>query len=491
MAQSMAPGLSKVILYEAPLDSASQESAWDVMLNTMANENVAKQISSSWYVIGGVADPIAHQIFQQMAAQGQSFFEASGDDGAYSGLIDFPGDDPYVTVVGGTILSTNQDSTWSSETTWFDSYGVSGGGISTQYDLPAWQSDLYLSNPQVSGSRRNIPDVSIHAGNTYVRVDGQDASGPGCTSAAAPLWAGFAALINQQAAANGAPSVGCLNPVLYLIGKNALYYGRDFHDIADNSNNRSFNAVAGYDLCTGWGTPKGQSLINDILNLRPFTQSVYQYLQDGRTAVDSIAHWESTAFRAYKAPAAFNFYVGDAAVLRGTQKTVSGQKYNNWNNLSDVTNHHIFGVQTRSDQFVSNLAATNNATVQAQFIEGGNPGGYVNFNDPWRIDTIDHFGRRNQGMSDWARTINYSANDVGTSSPDSGVFLNQGFNQGQWRPTLLLSEYSTNAAHNSKWSVLYGPISILGRNKRDISIGYGHHHACGVHKLGRDGCCVL
>ena len=88
----------------------------------------------------------------------------------------------------------------------------------------------------------------------------------GGTSCAAPLWAGFTALVNQQAAAAGQATVGFLNPALYAIGKGASYTS-NFHDITTGNNFSSsspskFSAVAGYDLCTGWGTPNGTNLIN-------------------------------------------------------------------------------------------------------------------------------------------------------------------------------------------------------------------------------------
>ena len=85
---------------------APNPSPWEDLLNRMANDNVAKQLSCSWYQPGGAAKPTTDQIFQQMAAQGQSFFNASGDYDAYTGLIPFPGDTPYITQVGGTTLTT-------------------------------------------------------------------------------------------------------------------------------------------------------------------------------------------------------------------------------------------------------------------------------------------------------------------------------------------------------------------------------------------------
>ena len=235
----------------------------------MANDNLAKQLSCSWYEPGGAADPIADQIFQQMAAQGQSFFSASGDYDAYTGLIDFPGDTPYITQVGGTTLTTSgPGGAWVSETVWNRGNGVgSGGGISTQYPIPSWQTNINMTANQGSTTRRNTPDVALTAESVYVRADGVDHN-VGGTSCAAPLWAGFTALVNQQAAANGKPAAGFINPAVDAIGS-GLNYTNAFHDITtgNNTSYRSpakFHAVSGYDLCTGWGTPAGQNLINAL-----------------------------------------------------------------------------------------------------------------------------------------------------------------------------------------------------------------------------------
>ena len=89
------------MVYEAPNPSPLVD-----ILNRMATDNLAKQLSCSWYVPSGPAEPAAEQIWQEMAAQGQSFFNASGDYDAYTGLIDFPGDSTNITQVGGTTLTT-------------------------------------------------------------------------------------------------------------------------------------------------------------------------------------------------------------------------------------------------------------------------------------------------------------------------------------------------------------------------------------------------
>ena len=276
MVNCMAPGLSKIIVYEVPNDTVAYDGD---MLARIAQDNLAKQISSSW-IIGD--SPQYAQFYQQFAAQGQSFFQASGDEDAYyPGIFQFE-DGTNVTLVGGTTLTTTgPNGTYVSETVWNwgNEFGVagegigSGGGISTTYPIPSWQQGINMSANQGSTTMRNIPDVAFTADNIYVIADnGQQEPGTGGTSAAAPLWAAFAALVNQQAAVNGNPPLGFLNPALYAIGK-GTGYASAFHDITtgDNTSPNSptkFHAVAGYDLCTGWGTPNGQGMIQALVGKR-------------------------------------------------------------------------------------------------------------------------------------------------------------------------------------------------------------------------------
>src|ERR1035437_10524985 len=119
-----------------------------------------------------------------------------------------------------------------------------------------------------STTMRNVPDVAMTADGIYVAANGTGVPGLGGPSGSAPLWAGFTAVVNQQAAAMGQPSVGFINKAIYAIGKSSAY-SSCFHDITTGNNTSSssptsYYAVAGYDLCTGWGTPAGQSLINAL-----------------------------------------------------------------------------------------------------------------------------------------------------------------------------------------------------------------------------------
>ena len=243
----------------------------------MASDDLAKQLSSSWT---GFDDAGVQQAFVEFAIQGQSFFQASGDSGEYTSHknpVQPPADSTNITSVGGTTLSTSGPrGSWSSETTWswftqpLDGLtdDATSGGISTSYLQPAWQSGLNTPANQGSSFLRNLPDVAMVANQIFLIADNGSTYFAGGTSAAAPLWAGLTALINQQRATEGQPSVGFLNPALYAIGKGANY-SSCFHDITVGNNtnlssSKQFFATTGYDLCTGWGTPIGSALINAL-----------------------------------------------------------------------------------------------------------------------------------------------------------------------------------------------------------------------------------
>jgi subtilase family serine protease len=291
MAIAMAPGLNSVIVYELPPPPTNgYPPPPDDALNRMATDNLAKQLSSSLeYARSGNTD----EIFQELAAQGQSFFQSSGDIGATTGAnVSSPFDDPYVTLVGGTELTmTANGGAWSAETVWNNPseypYGESGGGISPTYSLPWYQEGINMSANGGSTTMRNMPDVAMVADNVVAYTAEEDISNPGewqgwdGTSIAAPLWAGFMALANQLAAIEGLPSVGFANPAIYWTGTHAGYT-EFFHDITSGNNTNSsspaqFSATTGYDLCTGWGTPNGQGTIDALC----FTLGGLVYVQFG------------------------------------------------------------------------------------------------------------------------------------------------------------------------------------------------------------------
>jgi subtilase family serine protease len=254
-ALGMAPGLSSLVVYVGSSDSA--------IFNAMATASpLNAQLSSSW--TWSPADPnIDDPYFQEFAAQGQNLFQASGDSGAWnSGSLIYPADDAYLTSVGGTDLTTTgPGGAWSSESAWV--YG--GGGVSPDgFRIPSWQTTAASGCSSCSQTSRNGPDVSANANFTFyvcANQSGCTANYYGGTSFAAPMWAGYLALVNQQSVANGNKVLGFINPSLYAIGQGSSY-GADFHDIISGSN--GYSATTGYDLATGWGSPNGAGLINAL-----------------------------------------------------------------------------------------------------------------------------------------------------------------------------------------------------------------------------------
>lgn len=248
-ALGMAPGLSSLVMYIGSNDTP--------IISAMTTHNpLPTTIGCSWGWTP--ADPSTlDPYFQKMAAQGQNFFAASGDSSTWSASNEaWPADDANVVSVGGTDLTTaSAGGPWQSETAWVDS----GGGISPDgIPIPSWQQLSGVINSSNGGSTtlRNGPDVSANANFTfYVCADqsGCTANLYGGTSFAAPMWAGYIALANQQLVANGKSTIGFLNPTIYAQNVTSSYT-TDFHDITSGTSG-SFSAVPGYDLVTGWGTP--------------------------------------------------------------------------------------------------------------------------------------------------------------------------------------------------------------------------------------------
>ncbi len=264
----MAPGLSQVRVYIAPdVFTNSGTNVYPaggddtLIFNTMASEDICKQLGLSWNW-RPVSVTANDGIFQQLMAQGQSLFAASGDYGSWPNYAYYyPEEDPYVISVGGTHLTTTgPGGNWVSETGWIRS----GGGASPDgFPIPSWQGGLNGVNG-ASTTLRNAPDVAMEANtDNYFCNVGYCTTGEGGTSYAAPRWAAFMALVNQQAVSNGVyGGVGFINPAVYTIGAGSQYT-TVFHDITIGSNGGYTNG-SGYDLVTGWGSPKGQPLIDAL-----------------------------------------------------------------------------------------------------------------------------------------------------------------------------------------------------------------------------------
>jgi subtilase family serine protease len=254
----MAPGLSSLVMYIGSTDTA-------IISAMTTHDPLPTTIGCSWGWTP--ADPSTlNPYFEKMAAQGQNFFAASGDSSTWSASNEaWPADNAYVVSVGGTDLVTaSAAGPWKSETAWSDS----GGGISPDgIPIPSWQQISGVINSSNKGSTtlRNGPDVSANANFTFYVCADQTACTAneyGGTSFATPMWAGYIALVNQQLAENGEPTIGFINPTIYAQNVTSDY-STDFHDITSGTSG-SYSAVVDYDLVTGWGSPNGTGLINAL-----------------------------------------------------------------------------------------------------------------------------------------------------------------------------------------------------------------------------------
>jgi kumamolisin len=259
----MAPGLHSLVMYIGSTDTS--------IISAMTTHSpLPTTIGCSWGWTP--ADPSTlDPYFEKMSIQGQNFFAASGDSSTWSSKNEaWPADDANVVSVGGTDLVTaSAAGPWKSETAWTDS----GGGISPDgIKIPSWQAETGVINSSNKGSTtlRNGPDVSANANFTFYTCADQTtclANEYGGTSFAAPMWAGYIALVNQQLANNGESTIGFINPTIYAENESGgaltSAYSTDFHDITSGTSG-SYSATTGYDLVTGWGSPNGTGLINAL-----------------------------------------------------------------------------------------------------------------------------------------------------------------------------------------------------------------------------------
>ncbi len=269
---SIAPGANIAVYFTTNTDQGFIDAITDAVHDTTRKPSV---VSISW---GGPEDSWTQQsqtamnaALQDAATLGVTVTVAAGDSGSTDGTadgklhVDFPASSPYALACGGTKL-TGSGSSISSEVVWNETTsqeGATGGGVSTVFALPSYQSSAKVPvQPEANFAGRGVPDVSGNADPSTgytVRVDGQDQV-VGGTSAVAPLWAALVALLNQQL---GTP-VGYLNPKIYPLGEAA------FRDITSGTNDDSnlgyYRAGAGWDACTGLGSPNGTALLNALMS---------------------------------------------------------------------------------------------------------------------------------------------------------------------------------------------------------------------------------
>jgi pro-kumamolisin-like protein len=282
--------------------------------------------------IGDVSDSgsAAHQmsaLFQALALVGVGVFIISQDRGSNDGDTDgnahvcYPGSDPWVTSVGGTVIGTVNPGPPVSfaEVVWSNAGstnpvgnfgGASGGGPSQNFPVPSYQSNAGItsvtdSDGNATNNKRCIPDVAAmvsysgSGANDWFFINGLKYNFTG-TSCACPLLAGLYAVLRS---AFGVP-LGFFNPTIYQIGGsvcNDITSGNN--DPADSSGAPFYNAAAGWDPCTGWGSIDGTKLLNGIAGLM-YNQTFYFQVEKNTYGLDEVTAAKSPA----NAPANSAFY---------------------------------------------------------------------------------------------------------------------------------------------------------------------------------------
>ena len=329
-----APQATLLYVYSADVTDAVQYAI---------DQNLAPVLSSSYGLcepLSARSDMLAMQsLARQGNAQGITWINAAGDSGGADCLsgtstngaglaVDSPADVPEVTGIGGTTLREGSAQYWNTtnnasggsavsyipETVWNDSTpgnpAAGGGGASTVFAQPAWQTGLGVPN----NGARNVPDLALAASpnhDGYLVYSGGQQAVYGGTSAPTPAFAGITALLNHYLVSTGAQAVagvGNMNPRLYALaqaGTGAL------HDITTGDNivnvtcgARTRNCVAGsygyaagqgYDQASGLGSVDAYNLVTSWNAGSPSRASASLALQASATSVASTGSVTITA----------------------------------------------------------------------------------------------------------------------------------------------------------------------------------------------------
>ncbi|HYK53310.1 MAG TPA: S53 family peptidase, partial [Candidatus Eremiobacteraceae bacterium] len=264
---SNAPG-ANVLVYEG-VDNLL--STFDDVYEAVVNDKRVDVVTTSWglcEIDEDINEVLAdNDLFKQGAAEGQTMFAASGDNGSKDCTdntnqftitgVDFPSSSPWVGASGGTSMLLNTDDSINTDTGW----SGSGGGISVIFPLPSYQNSVPTLG---STSGRNSPDAALLADNTTGYTFFYLGSGTllkiGGTSIVAPnLAADYAQYDGYYNKRLGLAQTG-----LYAMFPKKTYPGKVFFDIVTGSNG-DYSAHTGYDNVTGTGSFNGYLYMTKVL----------------------------------------------------------------------------------------------------------------------------------------------------------------------------------------------------------------------------------
>ncbi|HEU5244631.1 MAG TPA: protease pro-enzyme activation domain-containing protein [Gaiellaceae bacterium] len=397
---AFAPG-ANIDVYEAPNNTFGSLDEYAQIVN----DDVDQVVTTSW----GLCEQALQQgspgvqqaenlIFEQAAAQGQTVFSASGDEGSDDCnavqstspvspvlSVDDPSSQPYVVSAGGTTIDNAVQP--AAEHVWNDgaAWGAGGGGVSESWPMPTWQLDSHvpgINNPsavtsagtfesadlghpyafcvsdnpfgQAVAGCRELPDVSADAdeftgGITVFSDEFGGWNTFGGTSSAAPLWAAMLADVNASATCKGNPAtqhgVGFVDPLLYSVASNPTAYAASFNDVRTGNNDpfgdsNFFHAGTGYDMASGLGTP--------------------QLTQPGGGA--GLAFYLCSQAPAGTRPTVTNLNPSVGFTSSSTAMTITGTHFEQ-NGTPDVANIQVGDVELSSGSFTVTSPTTITATI--------------------------------------------------------------------------------------------------------------------------------
>lgn len=310
-------------------------------------------------------------VFHSPADHGITWLASTGDSGAPGG---YPAFSPNVVAVGGTTL-TAPGGVYSSESAWSDG----GGGLSVYETQPAYQSGLVIHNGGSiisSGGKRAIPDISIVAdpatGAAVYDSFSQGAAAPwlqvGGTSLSSPVWAGLVAIADEIRANHGRNSLD--GATEFLPSLYDTHFTSDYHDITTGSN--GYSAGPGYDLTTGLGTPKANTLIRKLAGVN--------FSVDSSTpAINGVVATPPTSF-------VINFSDAvDPASLQASDLTINSIAATGVSLSADNKSATFsYGTSPVTAQGLQTMSIANNAVTKL----GDATTGLASFNATFRYDTL-------------------------------------------------------------------------------------------------------
>ncbi|MBR7830685.1 S53 family peptidase [Actinospica sp. MGRD01-02] len=300
--------LASIIDYEgSDYDNTFTDADWLENFAKPVSDDIASAISISW-LIGCESGPVDSSLensqtttLELAALQGQSVFAASGDNGSEGCAepqlnVSDPADNAWLTAVGGTYM---QGLTNPTITPWNDSFdtsategiglldngGATGGGVSTLHSFPSeWNYQAGFIAPgysDVCGAAsgqycRQVPDLSLDGDWRsgfpliyYADSSGYDVLMVAGTSLATPILAAITALADSSAKCAATGPAGFINPLIYDLARDPATYAATFNDETTGNNayipsgytGSLYQAAKGYDMASGLGSPKAQTLI--------------------------------------------------------------------------------------------------------------------------------------------------------------------------------------------------------------------------------------